>query len=157
MVVHDNALWVFGGHTAWTEPDGTEGEKVHDDVWRLDLASLQVLPWCPAMALITALTSGSGAKGLHAMPSCLPGPAGQHHAAFRLAGPGPARLVRHTPTAPGFMQLNSCNGCAVAEGEEGGAGTQPPAQQLCAGPLAAQRLPVWWSHRQAGRQGRHLL
>ena len=46
MVVHDNTLWVFGGHTAWTEPDGTEGEKVHDDVWRLDLTSLQVLAPC---------------------------------------------------------------------------------------------------------------
>ena len=40
--MHGEALWVFGGHTAWTDSDGTEGEKVHDDVWQLRLDTLQV-------------------------------------------------------------------------------------------------------------------
>ena len=42
MVLHEGALTVFGGHTAWTDADKSEHEKVHDDVWRLDLASSQV-------------------------------------------------------------------------------------------------------------------
>ena len=42
VAVHEEGLWVFGGHTVLKQADGTESDKVHDDVWRLDLASLQV-------------------------------------------------------------------------------------------------------------------
>ena len=48
IVMNEADLFVFGGHTAWTDADGTEGEKVHDDVWRLELASCQVSPAPPA-------------------------------------------------------------------------------------------------------------
>ena len=50
MVLHEGALTVFGGHTAWTEADKSEHEKVHDDVWRLDLVSSQVGPAPPPAA-----------------------------------------------------------------------------------------------------------
>ena len=41
VAVHNNTFYVVGGHTAWRE--GREDmEKVHDDVWALDLQSWQV-------------------------------------------------------------------------------------------------------------------
>lgn len=41
VCVHGSVLFVFGGHTAWREGK-QEMEKVHDDVWALDLQSWQV-------------------------------------------------------------------------------------------------------------------
>lgn len=41
VAVHNSTFYVVGGHTAWRE--GKEDmEKVHDDVWALDLQTWQV-------------------------------------------------------------------------------------------------------------------
>ena len=41
VAVHNSTFYVVGGHTAWRE--GKEDmEKVHDDVWALDLETWQV-------------------------------------------------------------------------------------------------------------------
>ena len=42
LALHGTALFVIGGHTAWREGK-EEKEKVHDDVWTLDLHTWQVL------------------------------------------------------------------------------------------------------------------
>ena len=41
LALHGDSLFAFGGHTAWVE-DGQEREKVHDEVWKLDLKTFQV-------------------------------------------------------------------------------------------------------------------
>ncbi len=41
MALHGSTLFVIGGHTAWREGK-QEKEKVHDDVWALDLQTWQV-------------------------------------------------------------------------------------------------------------------
>lgn len=41
LALHSDSLFAFGGHTAWME-DGQEREKVHDEVWKLDLKTYQV-------------------------------------------------------------------------------------------------------------------
>ena len=42
VALHGTLLFVIGGHTAWKEGK-QEQEKVHDDVWALDLQTWQVL------------------------------------------------------------------------------------------------------------------
>lgn len=57
VVIHGTVLFVLGGHTAWKEGK-QEQEKVHDDVWALDLQTWQVsidcfstfLPFPPPLA-----------------------------------------------------------------------------------------------------------
>ena len=45
VALHGSVLFVFGGHTAWREGK-QEVEKVHDDVWALDLQTWQVICAC---------------------------------------------------------------------------------------------------------------
>ena len=45
VALHGSVLFVFGGHTAWREGK-QEMEKVHDDVWALDLQTWQVICAC---------------------------------------------------------------------------------------------------------------
>ena len=47
VALHGSVLFVFGGHTAWREGK-QEMEKVHDDVWALDLHTWQVICACAA-------------------------------------------------------------------------------------------------------------
>lgn len=41
LALHGDMLFVFGGHSVLKE-GGEERDKVHDDVWALDLSTLQV-------------------------------------------------------------------------------------------------------------------
>lgn len=41
VAVHGDVLYAFGGHSVWVE-DKREREKVHDEVWALDLLKWQV-------------------------------------------------------------------------------------------------------------------
>ena len=42
VAVYGNSLYVYGGHRYNVAEDGSESEVVMDDMWQLDLKSLQV-------------------------------------------------------------------------------------------------------------------
>lgn len=66
VAVYNATMYVVGGHTAWRE--GKEDrEKVHDDVWALDLLTWQVT--CSTF-LPTALPSLCCLMPLCCLPCC---------------------------------------------------------------------------------------
>ena len=54
LALHGDCLFAFGGHTAWVE-DRQEREKVHDEVWKLDLKTYQVR-WAPCSMQLSGST-----------------------------------------------------------------------------------------------------
>ena len=47
VAIHNDNLYVYGGHRYSVAEDGSESEVVMEDMWQLDLKSLQVRPTVP--------------------------------------------------------------------------------------------------------------
>ena len=62
LALHGDSLFAFGGHTAWVE-DGQEREKVHDEVWKLDLKTYQVTGHPAACSCQGAPCNTAASKG----------------------------------------------------------------------------------------------
>lgn len=82
VAIHGTVLFVIGGHTAWKEGK-QEQEKVHDDVWALDLQTWQVkFHWFLSTSPLPFPTLPPTAPSPHSPPHTIPHP--QKHVSFLL-------------------------------------------------------------------------